>query len=246
MATVNFLYRSTRPEAPLNLRLLFTHNGSNFVIGGKTQKIVSKKYWENDHLKQRINDIERANFQAEIKQHLTDLQRDILNAFNKVDDPATVDKKWLKDVVKEFYTPAKEKPKAPTHLTDFFLFYADMRRKNLSESRLRRLSVVRNKLVRYEKYSGERVLISNVNETFLNNFIDYGEKYSYAENTLKSDLSVIRTVCNYAEQWNIEISPQLKNLRIDGEEITSPYLSFDELDQIKNKDFPKGGYLDNA
>lgn len=246
MATVNFLYRSTRPDAPLNLRLLFTHNETDFVIGGKTQKIVSKDYWKNDHLKQRINDIDRSNFQAEVKQHLTDLQRYILNAFNKVDNPATIDKKWLKDAVNEFYSPTKEKPKAPTNLTDFFLFYADSKRNNLSESRLRRLTVVRNKILRYEEHTGKTVLISNVNDVFKNSFIDYGKNHNYAQNTLKADLSIIRTVCTYAEQWNIKTSPQLKDLRIGAEEITSPYLNFDELDKIKNKDFPKGGYLDNA
>ena len=246
MATVNFLFRSARKEAPLNLRLLFAHNGKNFVIGGKTQKIVTQDYWENVHSKQRINDIERANFQKEVKEHNAQLENHILDAFVKVDDPATVNKEWLKEVIQEYYSPTKEKPKAPDKLTDFILFYSDIKSNDLSETRLKRLTVVRNKLLRYEAHTGENVLISDVNDVFKKDFINYGKSENYAHNTLKTDLSVIKTVCTYAGQWNIKTSQQLENFKISDKEVKSVYLSFDELKAIAEKEFPKNSYLDNA
>ena len=49
MATVNFLYRSTKEKAPLNLRLLFRHDDKDYVLGAKTQFQVSKHYWAKEH-----------------------------------------------------------------------------------------------------------------------------------------------------------------------------------------------------
>ena len=49
MATINFLFRSTKEEAPLTLRLLFRHNNADYVFGSNTKLIVSKEYWTKQH-----------------------------------------------------------------------------------------------------------------------------------------------------------------------------------------------------
>lgn len=246
MATVNFLYRSTRPEAPLILRLLFAHNGKDYVIGAKTRKIVSSDYWKNDHNKQRINDIDKANFQREIKQHNNDLQNHILDAFLNVDDPAIINKDWLKETVNEFYTPKEKKQEAPKHLTDFFVFYSDIKANELTKNRKKKLTVVRNKLLRFEEYTGKKLLISDINDFFKNEFISYCKTEQYAKTTIQGDFSIIKTVCLYAKEWNIKTNPQLRNLRIKNEPTKHPYLNFDELEAIRKFEFPKGSYLDNA
>ena len=55
MASVNFLYRSTKPKAFLNLRLLlriidekFPKGYKDFSLGGKTKLEISKQYWEKN------------------------------------------------------------------------------------------------------------------------------------------------------------------------------------------------------
>ena len=60
MATVNFLYRSNKSEAFLNIRLLFRNNEKDFQIGGKSQILVSNEYWKQYHNKKRINEPELA------------------------------------------------------------------------------------------------------------------------------------------------------------------------------------------
>lgn len=246
MATVNFLYRSTRPEAPLNLRLLFAHEGKNHVIGAKTQEKVTAEYWNNDHDKQRINDLERRNYQTEVKQRLFDLENHILNEFNAVANPIAISKEWLQETITNFYTPKEERPNAPEYLTDFFLFYIDLRKNELAKRRIQKLHVVRNKLLRFEAEQKTRLIISEVNDIFKSDFIDYSKKEQYSTNTIKGDFSVIKTVCLYAEEWNIKTNPQLKNLRIKDETVKHPYLSFEELETISKLNLPAGGYLDNA
>lgn len=245
MATVNFLFRSVKSEAPLNIRLLFSHDGEKYVISGKTQKTFSKQYWENDHRKQRINDIERYNVQKDVHHHLHELETFILKAFND-EDPTIINKEWLTKTIDHYYNPPTEQPQAPERLTDFFLFYADIRKNDLSRTRQQRLTVVRNKLLRYEADTNKKVFIPKVDDVFKKSFIDYGKNQGYAHNTLSSDLTIIKTVCTYAQQWNIQTSPQLENLRVSEKEVKNPYLDFDELERIRNHPFPDGGYLDNA
>src|SRR5690554_5783199 len=245
MATINYLYRSTRKEAPLNLRLLYSHKGKDYVLGGRTKLIISKDYWQNDHFKGRINDIDRANYQKEIKEDLTNLETHLLDAFYKIDDPTTVDKNWLKNQIDKFYNPQKE-IEAPTELIKFFDFYSDLKKNELSFTRLQRLEVIQNKLKRYEDHTGETLYIADINYRFKKDFTEYSDNEQYARNTLKSDFSVIKTVCRYAGQWNIQVSPQLENLKATADNIKAPYLSFKEIEAVRNLDLPIDGHLDNA
>ena len=50
MATVNFLYRSTKDKANLHLRLLYRLNDTDFVIGVNTRFETSKDYWSVNHI----------------------------------------------------------------------------------------------------------------------------------------------------------------------------------------------------
>ena len=247
MATVNFLYRSTRKEAPLIVRLLFTHEGKNYVFGVKTKLIVTKDYWSGDHNKQRIADIERSNYQKEVKQQLTDIENFILEAFYN-NDLEKVNNEWLKTQLEHFYNPPKELPlnNAPLELINFFDYYSDIKKGDLSTTRIKRLTVVKNKLIRFEKSIKKTILIPDVNDIFKKDFLKYCSNAGYANSSVKSDFSVIKTVCKYAGECNIKISPQLKNLKTKHEILKKPYLTFDELEKIKNADFPKGGSLDNV
>ncbi len=47
MATINFLYRSIKKEATLNIRLLFRHNNTDHVIGGSTNIKTTKLFWND-------------------------------------------------------------------------------------------------------------------------------------------------------------------------------------------------------
>lgn len=247
MATVNFLYRSTRDKAPLSLRLLYSYNNKKYVIGGRTQKTVTQTYWDNDHMKQRIKDIDKGNFQKEVKQHNSDLETFILDAFQEV-NPAEVNKDWLKTVISHFYNPPKDEPnkKAPVQLVKFFDFYQDIMQNDLTYNRKQRLHVVKKKLERYEAATDTTVLIKDVNDLFKRDFINYAKKQNYSDYTKQSDLSIIKTVCKYARQCEIKTSPQLENLKIKADRVKSPYLNFDELESIIKLDLSDNDRLDNA
>ena len=85
MATVNFLYRSTKENAPLKLRLLFRHDSKDFVFGANTKLEVSKHYWTKEHPQKRPKDIEITNKQVEVNKELNKIENHILgNDFKRL------------------------------------------------------------------------------------------------------------------------------------------------------------------
>jgi len=103
MATVNFLYRSTREEAPLTLRLLYSYNGKNYVFGAKTKYKIEKKYWKNDHFKNR-KDAYIKNKKIKVNNDLQQIENFILNEFHET-EITRVDKKWLVEQIGLYYNP---------------------------------------------------------------------------------------------------------------------------------------------
>ena len=96
MASVNFLYRSTKEKAKLNLRLLFRHNNLDYVFAAKTKVEVSKYYWTRQH-KKKSKDIEVTNMQTDINNELNKIENHILKAFNTT-NPDKVNKFVIDDV----------------------------------------------------------------------------------------------------------------------------------------------------
>jgi len=103
MASINFLYRSTKENSNLNLRLLFRNNGKDYVFGSKTKVEVSKKYWTKQH-KKKSKDIEISNKQTDINNELNKIENHVLKAFNSV-NAETINKEWLKTQIDFYYNP---------------------------------------------------------------------------------------------------------------------------------------------
>jgi len=244
MATINFLYRSARNEAPLNFRLLFTHNDTPHVIGGKTKTIVSKDYWKNHHNKQRINDIDLKNYQTEIKSELLKLETYILNEFDKTNIDE-VDKVWLKNQLERYYNP-KQAAKVPTKLIPFFDYYLSVKGNDLTNNRIQKIKVIKAKLERFENATKHKYSIIEVNDFFKKQYVDYCESEHYSINTISGDIAIIKTICRYAEQCDIETHKQLNNLKVKEEPTEAVYLSFEELEQIKALDLSNNERLDNV
>ena len=78
MATINFLFRSTKEEAPLTLRLLFRHNNADYVFGSNTKLIVSKEYWTKQHNNKRIKETETLVTRNKVNDELGKIQEFVL------------------------------------------------------------------------------------------------------------------------------------------------------------------------
>ncbi len=145
MATVNFLYRSTKDKAPLNIRLLYRVQDlpskvldkktkehkilpyTDYILGAKTQIIVTRNYWSKQHNLKRVSDVDLINKIAHVNTQLTSIETHILKKFN-ITDTSEATKDWLKDVVNDYYNPKQEVPK-PFNLIGYIDYYIDFKSK---------------------------------------------------------------------------------------------------------------------
>ena len=231
MASINFLYRSTKDKANLNLRLLYRHNSEDYVFGVKTQFEVSKHYWTKQH-KKKSKDIEITNQQTQTNNELNKIENHILKAFNSI-SPDAINKKWLQTQIDNYYNP-KAETNIPTNLIDYIDFYIDYRKNEISKTAKRKSTVIKNKLIKYEAFTKKQILIKDVNDNFKNNYVDYQKKKMYAQNTIQREFVFIKTVCKHARYLGLETSPQLDGLRIDRQKVEKIYLTFEDLNKIEN------------
>lgn len=235
MATVNFLYRSNKPEAKLILRLLFRFEGTDFVIAENTKISVSKEYWSKYHKSTRISDTIILNTRTEVNNKINEISTFILNEFEKY-NPTEINKKWLTDKIDNFYNPKKNEA-IPSDLVSFFDYYINYRKNDLSKALFLKNNTIRDKLKEMQIFRKQTIYITDVNELFMNEFVDYYKYKNYAHNTAQREFGFIKTVCKKAKFLGLEISHQLDALTIKPKEVKNIHLTFEELDKINNTEF---------
>lgn len=244
MATVNFLYRSKKDEAPLNLRLLYRYDGKDYVIGAKTKFEVTKIYWNKQHNLKRPKDIDVINLQNEVNQELNKIENHILKAFNNA-DPLAISKDWLQLQINLYYNPPQKEKNIPINLVDYIDFYIDYRKHELKPTSVTKYNVIKHKMERLQEKRKKPILIKEINESFKREFVEYYKQEKYSINTTQRELGFIKTFCKHARSLEVETHPQLDQLRLSKEKVEKIYLTFDELEQIeKTKDLPD--HLENA
>jgi len=237
MATVNFLYRSTKDKANLVLRLLYRFNDTDFVFGGNAKLEVSKHYWSKQH-KKKSKDIDITNKQTEVNNELNKIENHVLKAFNSVPTDS-INKQWLQTQIDNYYNPPQQDKSIPTNLIDYIDFYIEYRKHEIQDTSIRKFNVIKHKLQRFEAYRKKQILIKDINDSFKNEFVAYLKKELYAQNTMQRELVFIKTFCKHARFLGIETHPQLDSLRLDRAKTEKIYLTVSELEQIQNIEIEK-------
>lgn len=259
MATVNFLYRSTKENEPLNLRLLFRHNETDYTQGAKTElyiyshdelinnnRLIAKHYWSKLHSKRNVKDIDLGNKQTEINLKLNELKNKVLKMFYEANPEDVIsDKNWLKNTIKEHYHPSKTQTEIPTKLVPFFDYYIELRKNELNETRIRGINVTKNKLIKLQEKVSRKFEINDVNEEFKDLFASYCNDKRYAKNTQQRELTLIKTVCRYAAYLGIETHHHLDKLKLPRQETKHIHLTKEDLIKI-NETTLEHDYLENA
>ncbi|MCZ8229026.1 tyrosine-type recombinase/integrase [Flavobacterium sp.] len=243
MATVNFLYRSTKEKANLHLRLLYRFNETDFVFGANTKFEVLKDYWNKQH-KKKSKDIDITNRQTEVNNELNKIENHVLNAFNSV-NPDEVNKEWLQTQIDYYYNPPQQAEKLPTELNKYLLHYIDVKRTEVTESTIKKCNVIKQLLARYQTHYKKNLLLTDVDTNFKTHFENYCLSNGYAPNTIARTIRFIKTICKHAKSNGLETSYQLDSIKVKYHKIESVYLTVNELEAIeKTSDLVE--HLDNA
>jgi len=232
MASINFLYRSTKKTSNLNVRLLFRHNAKDYVFGAKTKVEVSKIYWSKQH-KKKSKDIDITNQQTEINNQLNKIENHVLKAFNSV-NADNINKDWLQTQIDYYYNPPQQVKITPTDLINYIDFYIEYRKYEIKKSSKNKLKVLKNKLQRFENFRKKKISIADVNDNFKNEFVSYCKGELYSQNTIQRELANIKTFCKHARFLGLKTHHQLDSLRLEKVKVEKIYLTFDDLTKIEN------------
>ena len=233
MATINFLYRSTRPRSELTLRLLFRNEGIDHVCSAKTKLEVTKLYWENNHNKKRLKDIELINHQTAVNNEITNITNHVLNCY-KMGSPNEITKQWLLNCLHQYYNPHEEEKSLPTNLHDYFDYFLACKKREITDSSIRKYSVVRNLLLRYQSTLNRQLRLIDIDLKFKHNFEAFCDKLKYSPNTIAWAIRSIKTICNHAKFNGLETNAHLDNIKTNSFKTPKIYLSFSELNHIEN------------
>jgi integrase len=243
MATIKYLYRSTKPEAFLTLRFQYRNNQKcDVIFDYKTKVSVTSKYWSEQHNKKQ-KDIDLIELQSDIVTELSDLEKFVLNSFNST-NPDEVTKDWLNNLIDCYYNP-KQINDIPTNLIEFIVYYIEYRKNEITKTSVQKFNVIKHKLQRFQEQRKHTILIKDIDENFKNEFINYQKSNNYAQNTIQRELNIIKTFCKTARYLGIETSLQLDKLKTDKQKVDKIYLTFQELETIEKTKYQKQS-LENA
>lgn len=232
MGNVNFQYRSKKDVANIEIRFTFKDSNDKFKsYYTRTNFEVSKEFWNEYKSNTRFRDVEKANLKTEIDKHLQEIEKFILSQYQQ--ETSTIQKDWLKDVVSNFYKP-KNETSIPDNLLQFFDFYLSTKKHTIKASTLRKLKVVRNKIATFENDRERTFKIKDIDKSFLTDFINWSKEKQYGNSVINDNFKIIRSVCNEAQQYDIEVNKNLHLLStgIKDTPTFKIYLSVDELEQI--------------
>lgn len=244
MASINFLYRSQRENANLVIRLLYRHLGEDFTIGVDSKIKVSKNYWQKHHNSTKLRDTTLITEQNRVNSLINRIRLFVLEEFEKT-SIRYVDKDWLQLKVNQFHNPDEYSfngDKKALYLTEYFDYYVDLFINNSNTKK--KLNTTKNKILKYEENTKNKILIKDIDIMFFNKFYEYLNSLNYNQNTIVVDFSNIKTICRYAKK-SISVDDEIFNWSIKKDKTSIIYLTIEELNNIKKvENLPD--YLDNA
>jgi len=233
MASVVFLYRSTKDSACLTARLLFRLDKKDFILASKTKLDVTKTYWNKKH-SSKSKDISVINKQTQINNELNKITQFILNEFDKSSAPDQLNNKWLTNQIDNYYKPKRGPKNIPKDIVRFIDYYIDIRRNEIKKASIVKFNVIKHKLQRLEGVLSKTIYISEINEDFKQEFFNYCRDENYSQNTIQRELNIIKTFCKFARSKGIEVDSELDSLKLPKEKIDNIYLSLEEIELIEN------------
>lgn len=238
MASINLLLQSKKSPAAIYIRL---RDGRELDLKAKTNFHIDPADWDPKQqrpLKKLLKDVYYANLDTE----LSELKNDVLKIYNngKGDN---IDIQWLKNII----NPSKNAEEKSEKLIDYLDRYTEFKKRDVTESTLKKCKVIKELLLRYEKDRKNIIYVKDVNLQFKQDFEEYCLGQDYAQNTIARAIRFIKTICNFAKANGAETHYQLNSIKTKYQKVEIIYLNLKEIKKIEKLEADKlPKHLDNA
>ena len=208
-----------------------------------------KKFWTK-YKKYKGNDLNTKTIILNCQNKQKNLREYILKklGIEKIDQPS---KEWLTSVIKFYYDEIKkhkeleELSNTPTEIIWHFDNYIRLKRRRLAPSTVLKLENEKKKFELFQEYQSSikgysvNYSVSEVNPDLQEEMEEYfSTVQKYSINTIAKTIKVLKTICNYSKTYGIVLSPRFDLVGMAYVEKNIIYLSFSELQTIKNTDVP--------
>lgn len=252
MATIKFsIKKSVKNPSVIYLRFC---NGRKFDFIKSTSLLINPKFWNDEKglVKQITEFDDKINFQKK----LTNLKSDIIDDFNTdFAKGIIINAEWLEKQINKNLNR-----KIETDL-NYFINYAEKYLEKLPSTKrydgkmgvtkatLSKIKTIIIKVTNYEKHFNKKLLLTDINLKFHENFIFYlnnVEKLNF--NTIGKYIQFVKTIVYDAKNHNFNINSEIekKEFKPIKEKTTFVTLSENEIDLIFNHNFSDKPSLDNA
>jgi integrase len=238
MASIKYSIQSKSDSASIYLRLSM---GKSNYIKSRIGLTIDANNWSSRTGLPKQNNTDNKEFTNKLSK-LKIFILDQVNAANSIGEEIT--NKWLLDKI-DFHFNRNQIVEIE-YLTTYGDKFVDElqykvsqnNKKGVSDSTKKKYKTIVNKLKNYETSKGKRLLVRDVDLKFHKEFMRYlSEVDKLSDNTVGRYLKVVKTICLDAQRNGIQISDQMPHFK--GFTVKPPIvtLSFDEIDQIKKKEF---------
>jgi integrase len=246
MAKIKFSLQSKNDPANIYLRLSIDKTSS---FKRKTGYIINPNSWSKETGLPKQND---ANLKR-LKTGLQEMANTIEKNLNKaIELKQEISGEWLQDQINTIKGTKKETD--PDSLLNWIQHYIDAvpnkvtpgGKTGVTKNTIQKYTTLRNKIANFQLYKKKKYFVKDVGLEFGNELTKYFlEVEKLSRNSTGRYVKYLKAVCNDAKRYDIETHPKLDLIRGISEPGTIVYLTFNELDKIRNTTFTRSA-LENA
>lgn len=238
MASLSFRIKGKVGEVPILVR--FRPNRDTEISGVSNLKIKSE-YWDS---KTGFPDDKKTSLKG-LTAKLWKLKDTILDQYKIDVGEKPIDKQWLDILLSNGNAVQNNSNEPPKKLIEYFDYFLERRKSELTFRSYQKYKIIKGNVELYQKLTNKEIKISDVGFMFSENFKSVLLNQGYAANTVERAVTFVKTVCRHANKHGLKLSNDFLDITTKNHKVTWPFLTFEELDKIRNFDFPND-YLQNA
>ncbi|GAA4161475.1 phage integrase SAM-like domain-containing protein [Chryseobacterium ginsenosidimutans] len=217
----------------INLKLIDENKKIDFIF--RLPLYIDEKEWDKE--KQRPKNIYLKNHKK-INNKLDELKISLTEYLKSKATKTTITQRSLSKQVQKICS-IKKNCYSENCLLNLIDYYITIKKGLICNSTYKRYKVFFNLIQRFEGHLTERLYTQETDMQIINQFLSFGKKEEYSENTIYRTIHFIKTILNFAERRGIPTHVRELEIRRERQQKEILTLSEQEILKIKHTKVPK-------